>query len=89
MIGSHPISVTPPEITLRLPTLCDRKEVRDQCSPDLTPLDFLLWGHLTNVYASAGDAAAEMLERVPHGYISGRNTPGMFQLFRQSMHCCA
>jgi hypothetical protein len=38
------------------------------------------------VYASTVDTAEELLQRVQNGCTSVRNTPGIFQRVRQSIH---
>lgn len=53
-------------------------------SPDLTPLDFFLWGHVKSlVYAVACDTAEEMKDRITAAFLS--ITPQMLQNAEESV----
>lgn len=55
-------------------------------SPDLTPLDFYLWGHLKNrVYTTQVNTRQELWRRVQEACREVRNTPGVFERVRQSL----
>ena len=55
-------------------------------SPDLTPLDFYLWGHLkSRVYATQSNTRQELWQRVQEACREVRNTPGIFERVRQSL----
>ncbi|KAK4321743.1 hypothetical protein Pmani_007481 [Petrolisthes manimaculis] len=62
-------------------------------SPDLTPLDFYLWGHLNSrVYATQINTRQELWQRVQEACSEIRNTPRIFERVRQSLlrraHAC-
>ena len=56
-------------------------------SPDCTPLDFFLWGHVKAlVYENVVPASVEELkERIVSAFDSIRAMPGIFSRVRQSM----
>ena len=55
-------------------------------SPDLNPLDFFLWGHLTTlVYATPVDHVDDLLPRIVDGCNTIRTTPGLLERLRQSL----
>ena len=56
-------------------------------SPDLSPIDFFLWGHLkTLVYATPVDSQEDLLGRIQNGCDHIRNNmPGVFGRVRNSM----
>jgi hypothetical protein len=55
-------------------------------SPDLSPLDFYLWGHLaTLVYAAPVDNEEALRHRILGACQTIRNCPGIFERMRLSM----
>jgi hypothetical protein len=59
-------------------------------SPDLTPLDFYLWGHLkTVVYATPVNDAEDVWERVQNDCQVIRDVNSVFERIRQSCVCRA
>ena len=55
-------------------------------SPDLTPLDFFLWGHVkTIVYETPVDTVQELRERIVAAFERVQATPGIFERVRRSM----
>lgn len=55
-------------------------------SPDLNSLDYFLWGHLkTLVYSTPVQTEEELRNRITDSCNIIRNTPGIFQLVRESM----
>lgn len=55
-------------------------------SPDLTPLDFFLWGHVKSiVYRTPVDTVAELRARIVAAFERVRTTPGIFQRVQESM----
>lgn len=56
-------------------------------SPELNCLDFFLWGHLKSlVYTTPIQNVQELRERIVAACDEIRNTPGIFQRVRESMH---
>jgi hypothetical protein len=59
-------------------------------SPDLTPLDFYLWGHLeTVIYATLVNDAGDLWERVQNACQVIRDDNLVFERIRQLCVCCA
>ena len=55
-------------------------------SPDMTPLDFYLWGNLKSVvYETLVPSEQELIGRIVEGCASWE-TPGIFERVRQSLH---
>ena len=55
-------------------------------SPDLTPLDFFLWGHVKSVvYVNPENTRQELNERIFTPFDQIRYRPGMFARVRQAM----
>lgn len=55
-------------------------------SPDLTPLDFFLWGHVKAiVYETPVNNVEELRERIVGAFERVRGTVGIFERVRQSM----
>src|SRR5258705_3354060 len=55
-------------------------------SPDLTPLDFFLWGHVKSlVYATAVETQEELTARIIAACEDVQRTPGIFERVRQNM----
>jgi hypothetical protein len=68
-------------------------EVQPPLSPDLSPLDFCLWGHLNPVVYSAPTENEKALHQpICDACQTICNRPGMFERVRQSMirhiHAC-
>lgn len=56
-------------------------------SPDLTSLDFFLWGTLKSlVYDDPVDTEMDLVARIACAAATIRETPGLFERVRQSMH---
>jgi hypothetical protein len=89
MMVSQPISVMPPEITLRLLALRDGRGPVSWTShsPDLNPFYFS-FGDIYKklVYSSAVNTAEELLQHIQNYYTLVCNTPSIFQSTHQSMH---
>lgn len=55
-------------------------------SPDMTPLDFYVWGHLKSlVYETPVPSAEELIGRIVDACERIRETPGIFERVRQSL----
>ncbi|XP_066600142.1 uncharacterized protein [Prorops nasuta] len=55
-------------------------------SPDLTPLDFFLWGHVKSlVYVTPVETENQLIERIVTSFDEVMNTPGIFDRVRTSM----
>ena len=55
-------------------------------SPDLTPLDIFLWGHVKSVlYINPVNTRQELIERMFTAFNHIRHSPGMFARVRQAM----
>jgi len=56
-------------------------------SPDCTPLDFFLWGHIKSLVYDVGPVPSiEILQqRIFDAFDAVRNTPGIFERVRQSL----
>lgn len=56
-------------------------------SPDLNALDFFLWGHLKSlVYHTPVENEQDLRQRIINGCNQIRNTPGIFERVRNSIH---
>ena len=55
-------------------------------SPDITPLDFYLWGHIKSlVYETEVTTCEDLWCRVQDSVENIRNTPGALECVRQSL----
>nr|XP_015922443.2 uncharacterized protein LOC107450974 [Parasteatoda tepidariorum] len=55
-------------------------------SPDLTPLDFYLWGHMKSiVYETPVTSDMDLIARIAEAAVRVRDTPGQFERVRESM----
>ena len=55
-------------------------------SPDLTSLDFFLWGHVKSlVYATPVETVEDLTARIFNACEVVQHTPGIFERVRQSM----
>jgi hypothetical protein len=59
-------------------------------SPDLTPMDFFLWGHVqTLIDMLSVDTEEYLIVHITEGVATVRQQPGIFECTRQSLlHCC-
>ncbi|GBM62951.1 hypothetical protein AVEN_160231-1 [Araneus ventricosus] len=56
-------------------------------SPDLSSLDYFLWGHLKSlVYATPVDSGEDLVARISVAAARVREIPGIFESVRQSLH---
>ncbi|GBM27685.1 hypothetical protein AVEN_95348-1 [Araneus ventricosus] len=56
-------------------------------SPDLSRLDYFLWGHLKSlVYATPVDSDEDLVARISVAAASMREIPGIFESERQALH---
>jgi hypothetical protein len=56
-------------------------------SPDMTPLDFYLWGHVKSlVYETPIESEQDLIGRIVEAFARISETPGVFDRVRQSLH---
>ena len=54
--------------------------------PDLTPLDFYLWGHKKSImYKTSVSSGMDLIAGIAEAAARVRNTPGQFEQVRESM----